>query len=115
MIYDITPVPKPRMTRRDKFKPSESAKRYFIFANECKLKKVKLPQENAGVYFYIPMPNSWSDKKKDEMVGNPHKQRPDLSNLLKALEDAVYGDDSVIWSYSTVEKRWAHVGSIEIR
>lgn len=48
------------------------------------------------------------------MDQQPHLQKPDLSNLIKALEDAVYSQDSIIWSYAGLAKRWAYKGSIEI-
>jgi len=40
-------------------------------------------------------------------------QRPDLSNLLKALEDAIYQEDSVIYNVY-IEKRWGPEGKIII-
>lgn len=57
------------------------------------------------------MPPSWSEKKRREMEGKPHQQKPDLDNLLKSL-DALYEDDSVIWKISA-EKVWAREGFIE--
>ena len=56
----------------------------------------------------------WSKKKKAMMVGTPHQQVPDLSNMLKAIEDAIFLDDSAIWNYSGLEKLWAYEGSIVI-
>lgn len=41
-----------------------------------------------------------SAKKKSELVNRPHTKRPDLSNLIKFIEDAalgiLYKDDSII-------------------
>ena len=54
--YNINTVPKPRMTQRDKWKPSDRAKRYFAFKDECRLKKVMLPEAGAHVTFVIAMP-----------------------------------------------------------
>ncbi len=69
--------------------------------------------------FYMPMPKSWSKKKKAEMVGRCHQQRPDLSNLVKAAEDAArYGKkkgDQTIWHYGGLMKVWAEEGSIEVQ
>lgn len=46
------------------------------------------------------MPKSWSKKKRAAMAGKPHTQKPDLSNLVKAIEDAanrvLFLDDSQI-------------------
>lgn len=46
------------------------------------------------------MPKSWSKKKRAAMAGRPHTQKPDLSNIVKAVEDGanriLYRDDSQI-------------------
>lgn len=46
------------------------------------------------------MPKSWSKKKREAMFGRPHTQKPDLSNVRKAVEDALnriaYADDSQV-------------------
>lgn len=103
------------MTRRDKWKspPRPSVARYRAFADECRL-KIKQELDGAEVVFFISMPASWSDGKRKDMLGRPHKQRPDLSNLIKALEDALYGDDAAISSYSGLRKVWAADGKIVI-
>lgn len=121
MIYKITPIPKPRMTYRDSAKSKQNriqgmrpcVARYYDFVNQIQMANVWL---KPGMYvtFYLPMPKSWSTKKKTEMRHQPHLKRPDLSNLLKALEDAVYNEDSHIWHYAGLEKLWAYEGSINI-
>ncbi len=60
------------------------------------------------------MPKSWTKKKALEMNGKPHKQTPDLSNLIKAFEDALWKEDSVISEYGSMKKVWGKVGSILI-
>jgi Holliday junction resolvase RusA-like endonuclease len=53
------------------------------------------------------MPASWPAKMKAKMENLPHESKPDISNLLKALEDAVYHDkDEHIWRYGEMEKVW---------
>lgn len=59
------------------------------------------------------MPDSWSERKKQEHEGKPHKGRGDVDNFCKGLLDALYSDDSGVWSV-WIEKRWARVGGIEI-
>lgn len=114
MIYPIKPVPKPRMTRGDKYPPfRDPVQRYWDFKDECTLRKVEVPEANAHITFHIPMPPSWSKKKRAEMEGKPHKSRPDKDNLEKALLDAVHEEDSHVWD-SRVTKRWAVEGAIEI-
>lgn len=114
MIYRINPVPKPRMTQSDKWKKRACVMRYRDFKDQCRCFHVKLPEDGARVIFHIQMPKSWSEKKKGSMAGRWHKSRPDLSNLLKALEDAIFTDDSKISSYGYLCKRWARRGAIEI-
>lgn len=114
-IFDVTPVPKPRMTQRDKWSTDRpEVLRYFAFAEELKL-KANLKKFYIGkvvsVIFLIPVPSSWSEKKKADMIGVSHEQKPDASNLLKAFEDALTIDDSKIWS-ATVKKYWWAVGGV---
>jgi Holliday junction resolvase RusA-like endonuclease len=115
ILLDITPVPKPRQTRSDKWKKRPSVMRYRAFADEVRL---RLPSDfdlnYTGIQFCLPMPKSWNDEKRQEMDGKPHTQVPDLSNLLKALEDAVYADDSTIHTYEKLTKIWGKHGSISI-
>lgn len=113
MYYQITPVAAPRMTRADKRKPHRPiVARYFAFQKEVRLKKVKV-SERCRVIFFLPMPNSWSKKKKDAMHMMPHQQTPDIDNLQKALFDAVYDDDKHIW-HVDAQKRWSYKGGIAI-
>jgi len=58
------------------------------------------------------MPQSWSKKKRAEMRGKPHQQRPDLDNLIKAFKDALCEDDSHVHTYFEMKKIWGDVGQI---
>lgn len=111
MHYDITPCAKPRMTRGDKFRKRPATQRYWDFKRECLLKKVKLYEE-MRVIFFMPMPKSWSKKKKAQMVHMPHKQKPDLDNLLKGLMD-ILPEDSHLYNVHA-EKYWSDTGGIGI-
>ncbi|MCK5717886.1 MAG: RusA family crossover junction endodeoxyribonuclease [Thiomargarita sp.] len=64
--------------------------------------------------FHIQMPKSWSAKKKREMVGTPHRQTPDLDNLIKGLWDALLVDDKGIAFIASAHKVWAEQGEIFI-
>lgn len=109
--YYITPVAAPRMTRRDKFAPSKAAQKYFAFRNECRLKRLTIPESGAHVTFVIPVPKSWSAKKKAAHINQPHRSTPDADNLLKAVLDAIYDDDRAVWDIR-VTKRWGVIGQI---
>ncbi len=109
--YPITPVPKPRMTRSDKWKKRPAVLRYRAYCDEVRLRVVQLPESGYHVTFILPMPKSWSGKRKTEMDGKPHQQTPDKDNLEKALLDALFQDDSHIWD-GRVTKRWGQEGKI---
>lgn len=109
----ITPMGKPRMTQRDRWKGRAVVQRYHAFCDELRLKyRGELP-ENLFVAFCLPMPASWSNKKKLAYAGQPHRQKPDIDNLCKAVMDALAQDDSYIYGLYA-QKHWADTGSIVI-
>ncbi len=114
MIYKINPVPKPRMTRSDKWKKRPPVMRYWEFKDAVRKAGVTIPESGAHIIFWIQMPRSWNKTKRLMMNGTPHQQRPDKDNLEKALLDAVLDEDCRVWD-SRVTKRWAKEGAIEIR
>ena len=113
----IVPVAKPRMTQRDKWRSRDVVVRYRCF---CDAARLYANQQNfvlsPGMYyrFWIPVPKSWSKKKKLKMEGTPHRQKPDLDNYIKAVWDALCREDSHIWSIGSAEKRWSKLGFIQI-
>jgi len=114
MIYDIEPVPKPRMTQSDKWKQRPCVMQYRSFCDKVRAAGIKVPEAGATITFILPMPLSWPKKKKLEMLGMPHQTTPDKDNLEKALLDACYKQDSHVWD-SRVIKRWGYTGQIIIR
>ena len=114
-FYDITPYPKPRMTQRDKWQqpPRPRVAKYRAFCDLVKIHNVELPEAGAHIVFIMPLPQSMPEKHKQQLDGTPHRKQPDLSNLVKALEDACYGQDSVIWDYRAT-KKWGRTGAIMI-
>lgn len=113
VVYPIVPYPKPRMTRRDKWNPSPSAVKYWSFAEEVRIRGVKIPPEGAHIVFVMPMPKSWPESRKARMAGAPHVTKPDKDNLEKALLDAVYQSDAHIWD-ARITKIWGRNGAIII-
>lgn len=113
-IYHIDPVAKPRMTRRDKWKPRRCVTQYFAFRDLVRLSRVELPESGYHIIFVMPMPKSWSKKKKAEMDGKGHQQTPDKDNLEKGLLDAVFKDDCRVWD-GRVTKIWGEKGKIIIK
>lgn len=113
-IYDITPMGKPRQTQRDRWAKRPAVLRYRAFCDEVRLRGVDLPQGGAHVTFVLPMPASWTKRKRAEMDGQSHQQKPDWDNLAKALCDAIYDDDSGIHDIR-VSKIWGETGQIIVR
>lgn len=80
-----------------------------IIQNRCKLDLNKQHNKQPllkgpialEINFYMPIPLSWSQSKKERMAGQPHISKPDWSNLLKFVEDCgtgiLYTDDSLIY------------------
>jgi len=65
----------------------------------------EMPHCNTWIKFFMPMPASWSKKKKARMNFEPKQSMPDLSNLIKAMEDSLLAQDNIIWDYR-VSKYW---------
>jgi Holliday junction resolvase RusA-like endonuclease len=111
---DIVPVPKPRMVKSDSWKKRPIVLSYWAYKKElvlrAKLAKLKL-EEELNIVFYIPMPETWSKKKKEAMNDKPHKQTPDLDNLIKSAQDCLCDQDNFIWKLAC-EKRWGYKGKI---
>lgn len=112
-IYNIAPIPKPRMTQSDKWKTRPAVLRYREFCDQVRAAGVELPDHGAVITFLLPMPQSWSKKKREAMNGKPHQQKPDLDNLIKALCDAIHKEDQHIWQYEAC-KLWGVEGMIMI-
>ena len=112
--YEILPIPKPRMSRQDAWKKRDCVVRYWNFKAHCKLLDLKLPEGAFAIDFILPMPKSWSAKKRAAMLHKPHQQKPDIDNLLKAQFDAVFDDDCHIAQVQGA-KWWGEIGCIYIR
>lgn len=113
-LYEITPVTKPRQTQKDKWAKRPAVVRYREFADKARELGIYLTDGDTHVIFMVPMPDSWSKEKREQMAGKPHQQTPDADNLLKALMDAIRKEDSGIWRILP-EKRWAESGGILIK
>jgi len=112
--YPKRGLPKPRMTKADTWKKRPIVLKYWEYKDDIQKWANKndftLGQEVCAV-FNIPMPKSWSKKKKEMMVNTHHKQKPDIDNLLKGLMDALLEEDSHVHTVFS-RKVWAEEGSI---
>jgi Holliday junction resolvase RusA-like endonuclease len=123
---------KPRMTRQDiyisskNFRPQNERlykrhlklREYWDFKENIRLffmeNNIDYSQRDvlSDITFVISMPKSWSDKKKKAYEGKPHKNKPDLNNLVKALEDCLFDEDKYIWEYRNIRKIWGYTDKI---
>ena len=114
-IIAIDPVSKPRMTQRDRWGGRPCVDKYYAFKDELSLLwgDQEIPQP-CHLIFHLPMPNSWSKKKKALMNGTPHQQKPDIDNLIKSFLDSLLTSDAHIYDIRA-SKFWGDKRSIEIR
>ena len=115
VLDGIVPVSKPRQTLADKWRKRPCVLRYRAYADElrARLGGWNVPASSWHLRFYMPMPKSWSKKKKAAMNEQPHQQKPDKDNLEKAFLDALCEDDSYVWDVR-VSKYWSDRPRIEI-
>jgi Holliday junction resolvase RusA-like endonuclease len=131
-ILYIKPLPKPRMTQKDKwlsnpnYKPNNQTlinrqNKLFEYWNYKHNLKILCQEINyqitpvlENITFYIQMPNSWSKKKKEKMNNTPHQNKPDLDNLLKAFKDCLCENDNFVYQYNNIKKLWNYENKIVI-
>jgi Holliday junction resolvase RusA-like endonuclease len=133
IILNITPQTHVRATQgdsvffripREKLRPSglkrlmrlERYNKYKVdLGAEAKRKSFVMPPIGASITFVIPVPPSWSKKKKKLYHGRFHQSKPDIDNLQKAFLDSLMKEDKQI-AHLEVQKRWVDFesGWIEI-
>lgn len=84
--------------------------RYRSFADEVRKafnRTQKFPGAPLSLSWraYFEMPASWSKKRKAEMAGRPHRQKPDRDNVDKAILDSLFDDDAGV-AFGTTAKYW---------
>ena len=100
MILEIkgTPIGKarPRLSRYGTYTPQKT-KDYEEYVKLCYINKynVKLaPTEKplkAKITAFFEVPTSYSKKKKKELIGQPHTNKPDIDNIVKIILDSLNG------------------------
>jgi len=118
--FNLIPIGKPRMTQRDKWlnPPRKPVLNYRLAKNGLQFyaceQNFSLP-EIINVIFVLPVSMTWSKKKKTSMIGHPHRQKPDLDNILKFLMDGLMpnGGDEVVHTINA-RKIWGEEGKILI-
>lgn len=131
--FDITPVSAIRTVQGDaiffripldKLRP-EGLKRRLRIERYNKFKVAILAlakqqrftpvEQGMHINFYLPVPKSWRNHKKEAMHMKLHTSRPDWDNLAKAVCDGLLIEDNFIADVR-VTKRWVNQekGYIEI-
>lgn len=126
-VFSCVPIGKPRMTRSDKWKTNPlhpdpkkrkrpAVQKYHEWQNLVRFQANDIGyslEDTLELIAFLPMPDSWSKKKKKEFNGKVCGSKPDWDNVGKAWCDTFSKNDEVIWKGS-VEQRWAYLGSIII-
>ena len=117
MEIDINPVSAPRQNRSDRWRKRPVVLRYRAYSDALRqacLKEDFILGEAIYMEFHIPMPQSWSKKKKARMVGTFHQQRPDTDNLCKGIQDSLLPEDCKVW-HLEAKKFWSKEGRIVLK
>lgn len=125
--FDLEPFPAPRMSRSDQWRtdpchpdPKKRQRkcvfRYFAWRDAFRAmssQKGFVLGERLHVVFIFPLPESYSRKKRETLMGQLHKQKPDFDNCCKSLGDAFRVDDGYICDVRVI-KLWGPFGRILI-
>jgi len=118
VVFKITPMGKPRMVQSDRWKKRDRVQRYWAFkdflVNEARKQNYEVGEVLEDVLFVIPMPASWTKKKKKALLWQSHRGKPDLDNCIKSLQDCLCDDDSHVHTYNNIRKIWGLEGGIII-
>lgn len=108
-------VAKPRMTIGDRWKKRKCVQEYWAFKahliKHCKGVEVT---GDIQLIFAMPIPKSLSKKKQKALVSTPHMKRPDMDNLLKGFQDAIFPEDGHVWRVQ-MQKIYSSVPGIFVR
>jgi len=113
--YEGLPIGKPRMVNSDRWRdpPRGPVLRWRAFksqflavAMEQGFRPGWMSITSLSILAIFPMPKSWPMAKRSIMLGGSHRQKPDLSNIVKGVEDALVDDDETIALYTACAKLW---------
>jgi Holliday junction resolvase RusA-like endonuclease len=124
-LFDIIPTSAPRMSQSDKWKTNpnhqdpkkrqrEVVTKYFAFKDNLRWQAKQMNYEFKNYLdfvFIVPIPNSFSEKKKERLNGTPVKTKPDIDNYVKAFMDSLKSEDGDVWFIKAI-KVYGFKGSI---
>lgn len=96
-------MPKPQITGRQRLF-SDIGRRYHAWRDSVHLlcPEILIDPGHTLIFFFTP-PKSWSRKKREAMLFQPHVVRPDVDNLIKAMLDAAHREDMHVWDVRGVK------------
>ena len=96
---------RPKFSRYGTYTPQKT-KDYEEYVKQCYKNKYNIKQRptekplKAKITAFFEVPTSYSNKKKKELIGQPHAKRPDIDNFVKIIFDSLnglaYKDDNQI-------------------
>jgi Holliday junction resolvase RusA-like endonuclease len=103
---DMRPFGKarPRVTSRGTFMPAAYRRNKEVLAVLFGPVSVTGPVY-LGVVAEFRIPKSWNKARKESMAGKPHTSRPDVDNIVGAVMDSLFDDDSHVAEISC-RKLW---------
>lgn len=112
------PLQRPRINKNRMYDPQTQEKASFAF-------QVKAQHTHNGLFegplrldilFYFPVATYFSKRKSEHILTCHHEKKPDLSNLIKFVEDAlnnvIYKDDAQICIISA-QKLYSEVPRVD--
>ncbi len=105
------PIGKPRMTRRDTWMQRPCVVRYRAWCDVIRqqaglTQKVTFVRPHAlRLVAYFEIPKSWPKRLREQALGTPHAQTPDIDNIGKGVMDAILDTDQNIYSVHA-QKYW---------
>lgn len=107
--FDIVPMGYVRQTRSDRWRKRPVVLRYHAYRDQLQLlakgQGFEVPAAGLCLIFILPIPAGLSKKEHIKRSGQPHTQRPDVDNLIKAFFDALCEDDAYVWDVRGI-KLW---------
>ena len=113
------PPGKPRMTQRDKWAKRPCVVRYREWCDKARrVLEGPLPPskmvESLEITAFFDVPKSWTKKRKVQAIGTPHRAKPDLDNIFKAVSDVFWPDDDSGIAVATTKKIWSERGRLVV-
>ncbi|TDM39865.1 RusA family crossover junction endodeoxyribonuclease [Macrococcoides goetzii] len=115
------PSPRPRFRNAGKFVQTYMPTSYTKHKEFIQKQMPKLMTDKSlkiTLLFELPMAQSWSNKKKSQLLKQPHTAKPDIDNLLKTVLDAANGhvwiDDGQVFELHT-KKIYSDTPKIKIK